>query len=170
VPIFALSGAKTTDRHRFCAWTVSDGSDVKGCLVLSDRRALAPDPALALQDLPTVCLLDRLEAARWIPVQSSSTHGARKLAKVFDARKPSSKKPYFLCLLHLESLVKSGPSEWKSSESQAFFKVLFSNPSKAVPGRSAIEYRQLLKQSSEDAPVAALADRPLAPLPPVRSR
>ena len=155
-----LVGEDPNARHGIFKWQVAR-SAVEGCQDLINPVPADPNIQLSDRQVPILCLLDALNARGWIGTPALCTHGANT-PKLFDNRKPLSKRAYFQSLLVLDELMSKGAQEYDSSGTQAFYQLLMKSPRCASQNMSAASCKAVLAREcgdSEAAPSLAVSSR-----------
>ena len=78
--IIDLSGDRKEDRGKFAIWEAGL-SPVEGCVRLTRHGPLQPPAGLKMADKPTLCLLDQLDADRWVGVEALCVHSKGRIKK-----------------------------------------------------------------------------------------
>ena len=143
-------------------WHVGQ-SDTRGCLALSRPEPVRHDVnALAVEDIPTVCLLEALANSGWQHGQTPEAHTALS-PKRFTVSDPLASRAYLRCLLRLDDLLGPGKmAELRPKQLALYYScVLATDRPQLVPlGQDGAAYKRLLDsgQSGPSGDVAAIQD------------
>jgi len=127
-------------------------SQVKGCLLLSDRHLARPMQALMDKDCPVLILVQQLRRKGWKAVDRKIVHENTTVAP-FDSEEATRKKKYFQCLWVLDQVMPL-TTALPSREPVAYYELLL-HGLRAEPGKQAKEYqlvvnRELRKKGQHD--------------------
>ena len=96
------------DRPNILCWQHIGESTYESCLSLRNPKVLQPDGMHLLdKSIPVLSLLDGLSERGWVGALRGTIHSLHA-DKVFDSRKPLSKRRYFQCLIILDELLAPG--------------------------------------------------------------
>jgi hypothetical protein len=140
-----------------------------GVVVWFDCERAKPSSALAYDKMPTLCLIDSLEQAGWIPVRGYICHRRAPLDDAtlpYDSREALKQRWYYLVLLHIGRCLPLSDAGIPSVHPIAFYKLLLEGCHVKV-GLSAKEYalqwnRGKLRSDDEVLPIEG--DGPPEPL------
>ena len=156
--LVSLSGSDDTARDRFLEWDCAE-SAVDGCISLQDPRPLVSKAPMS--KAPFLALLDALVHQGYSAVPGKVTHEPQG-PKAFAASATAA--AYLRCVLIQERLFEAGCRGFDSAQSGAYYEVLLRTPT-AAPGRSAAEYRKMLKKATWPKDLEATLDSKAAPAP-----
>ena len=111
-------------RGDFLQWS-AEPSCMSGCTRLRSPCALTLDKSLSLLDrgMPTLCLLDSLSQAGWAGEPKLMVHTSTS-PKIFDNRRPLSKKDYLRCIIVLDDLLAAGIVELRSAKPATYYQYI----------------------------------------------
>ena len=141
--ILQFLGDPIENRGEVKLWNTSE-SDIESCALWREPRDVEYKGSLMQSTTPVLALLDKLRAEHFTAVYKAFTHHKRS-GKYFDARDLPSKRCYLQCCLVSSSLYEKGVQTFVSGKSEAFYKLLLSNPLKATGDLTAQACRLLLK-------------------------
>ena len=151
------------DRARILQWDhVGPSSSYDDCISLREPKPIQPIKTTLL-DLPTLSILDRLDASGW-DGESRKTKHILEGAKVYDNRRPVSSRRYYQCLLVLDELLQPTESFY-SGNSQAFYSYLLRFRKLPPAGATAKQLQAELKKASTDDEFDMGPQLPPLPLP-----
>ena len=160
--VIAAFGSRREGVKQVMTWTARM-SDVDGCVELTEPVSLADRPMdlMSLQ-CPVLALLDKLSSLAWTGYSDGFVHDVESEDHKFDVRAPASRRSYFQCLVHLDSLKEKGVQSFSSSGTAAFFNTLLRSKGPVRVGLSADDYRRILAVEAGDTLRAAALDRKIA--------
>ena len=152
----------SSERRNILQWDHVGPSSYDDCIALRGPRPIQPVKTTLL-DLPTLSVLERLEAAGWVGCNGRVVHTLLG-AKFFDNRRPVSSRRYYQCLLILDELL--GPTDsFSSGNSQAFYLYLIRFRKLPPAGATAKQLQSELKKSTADDDFDLGPQLPALPLP-----
>lgn len=164
--VLGMCGDMGTARSSFREWDQVP-SDVWGCTAYANPRPLQVNLPLESPKIPVLCLLDAFDNAGFHGTMALVRHVAGG-PRIYDNRKPESKRVYFQCVLCQDDLFRKGAADFGSTLSEQFYKLLLRNPSQADPTFTGTRCKELLAIANGVPPrFAALAGAPPPALLPV---
>lgn len=146
--VLAACGAAMDNRRGVLAWKTKV-SDLEGCTQLyASERLVDRKVDLLAKDVAVLSLLDAMAEQGFQGVDEIVCHTAD--CRLFDRRKPNSRRAYFQCVLHFGSLAAKGITEFRSTGTNSYFEALLRGRSAVKPGLSKLEYKKIVARDLGD--------------------
>ena len=108
------------DRQHVHKWTEVQ-SDTDGCIALQRPELVQVHAQLNTRTIPVLCLLDALQTEGFALAYERIVHKPDDIEKKVDARKMSSSRHYYQCILARHALWRRGVPEIRSGNAGTFY-------------------------------------------------
>ena len=157
--LLAMAADSLLDRSRWLQWRTGV-SDTEGCILFDSPTDVRPKHKMQSDKVPVLSLLDSLAEQGFIGHEVRVWHGDPGATKKYDRRNISRQRRYLQCVLCQDALIAGGMLRFPSGAPQVLYELLLRSRKEVPLGKTAKEYRTLLKSMvGTDINIACL-DRP----------